>query len=60
MRAVPRGRRGWTGWHFAPRFIECCDCAMVHELQYERDGERLYIRLRRAKGMTRKVRRRRK
>jgi len=47
-------------WFRAPKWIACCDCGLVHRIEFRRSGRRLMIRVRRDRRRTGQNRRWRK
>lgn len=57
------GPRGFTAWiqpsSMRKHFIECCDCALVHEFQFRVVNGQVQFRARRADRYTARQRKRR-
>jgi hypothetical protein len=57
----PHTKDGWTEW-YRPAMrnyrMSCCDCGLVHEVQFKVDGKELHMRVRRNERATAAVRRR--
>ena len=54
------GRAGWSRWVFPNRKryrAACCDCGLVHEMQFRLVGRHIEFRVRRHKRATAAVRR---
>jgi len=61
----PRGFSRWVQPHMPKYLMSCCDCGLVHEMQFrvvETDSGRFLVqfRARRAEGYTRRERKRRR
>ncbi len=52
IRAKRDDPRGFTSWRRPFRLLECCDCGLVHEMQYKAVDGKIYQRIRRAQGYT--------
>lgn len=53
IRAQRKSPRGFTSWRKAFRLLECCDCGLVHEIEYRVDSkQQVQQRIRRAQGHT--------
>lgn len=55
-----RGFSDWVQPRMKKYLMACCDCDLVHELQFRIAGEKVQFRARRAEGYTRMLRKRRK
>lgn len=56
------GRAGWSGWIFPRRRgyrLGCCDCGLVHDIQFRLQGRHILFRARRNNRSTALMRRKR-
>ena len=56
----PRGFSRWVQPNMPKYLMSCCDCGLVHEMQFRIAEDHVQFRARRAEGYTRRERKKRK